>query len=111
MTPYNEAFRLSSHFCHVDVDRQLKSNQVLTAVESLVPGYSCSAFLSPGGGGVTNITMSWGATFQRAHNTSRDSVARDIVTTKLGYWTDNAAYYDWYYAAYPYDLPSELFLR
>lgn len=70
---------------------------VSSKVQRLVPGYSTSFMLASGSGGVTNIVMSWGHALQRAHNTSRALAATDVVTTKLGYWTDNEAYYDWYH--------------
>ena len=95
---------------------------VLGAVPSLPAGYASASLFrtvvavsgnSSGGGGggggaapatVTAAVLGWGASLQALTAASaRASAARqlvaaaDIVTTKLGYWTDNQAYYDWYH--------------
>ena len=53
--------------------------------------------LTLGGGGVTSIVMGWGAALQAGHAASRELAKTDLVTTKIGYWTDNQAFYDWYH--------------
>ena len=73
------------------------------ALETLPAGYASTAMLRSGGGatageaGVTGVVLGWGAALRTLHNTSRAAVNADVVTTKLGYWTDNEAYYDWYH--------------
>jgi len=69
---------------------------ISSKVTQVEPGYENSFLLILESGGVTNVTMTWGATFQKAFATVRWTDT-DVVTTKLGYWTDNQAYYDWYH--------------
>ena len=77
---------------------------VSDAVEVGLPrGYSTSMLLQRASGGVTNVTMAWGAALQRAHaEVGKDAeraamMKQDVVVNKLGYWTDNQAFYDWYH--------------
>ena len=84
---------------------------VLDVVHSLPRNYTTTFLLSLGSGGVTSIVMEWGATLQHLSDvegsaeagsalhrgvTQRASIP-DVVSTKMGYWTDNEAYYDWYH--------------
>ena len=69
---------------------------VANTVASIKRGYSTSFMLTSGSGGVTSLVMEWGSTLQQAYSTQHPANT-DIVTTKLGYWTDNQAYYDWYH--------------
>ena len=44
----------------------------------------------------------WGAVMQQAYGTNhRDHHARGPATSKLGFWTDNGAFYDWYHWTVP----------
>jgi hypothetical protein len=74
---------------------------VSSNVATIAKGYTSSFLLCPGTGGVNSIVMNWGATLQLAFNATssqgNELAAKDVVTTKLGYWTDNQAYYDWYH--------------
>merc|ERR1712196_379814 len=71
---------------------------IADAVDTVPKDYSTSFLWAPGGAetGVTGVVLNWGTTLQYAHSTERRA-AYDVVTTKLGYWTDNQAYYDWYH--------------
>ena len=74
------------------------------AAKSVCKGYTATAALRGGTGGVNRVTASWGAAVRAGKNTSRpwDVVQAavyprgDPLTHNVGYWTDNVAYYDWY---------------
>ena len=44
-----------------------------------------------GGSGITDTVRSWGAVLQKAYNTTR---LFDVSLEKLGYFTDNGAFYN-----------------
>lgn len=60
-------------------------------ISSLPPGFECSTLLHLSTG-ITDSMLGWGAALRRHHNTTRN-VANDIGLSKLGYWTDNGAYF------------------
>ena len=90
---------------------QLRSNQaggahdwvagVSGEVTSVPAGFRHETMLFAGAG-VTDTMLSWGALMQKAFNTSESKVP-DLVTQKVGYWTDNGAFY--YGDAYPQSQP------
>lgn len=76
-------------------------------VDSLPAGFELSTLLHLSLGGITESVLGWGAALRRYHNTSRN-VDDDVGLTRLGYWTDNGAYFmlfDWQFA-YPSLYPS-----
>ena len=76
-------------------------------VDSLPAGFELSTLLHLSPTGITDSVLGWGATLRRYHNTSRN-VDDDVGLTRLGYWTDNGAYFmlfDWQFA-YPTLYPA-----
>eukprot|EP01051_Picozoa_sp_SAG22_P004747 SAG22_NODE_262_length_13373_cov_11.716965_9_plen_444_part_00 len=63
------------------------------AAMALPSGYNSTCALFGGSGGVNHVMHQWGAAMQKGHGTAR--VAADPLTTRVGYWTDNVAFYDW----------------
>ena len=61
-------------------------------VEAVPAATNLSFILAPTRGGVNRAMEAWGQQLRRLHNTTHNP--GDIVVTKLGYWTDNGAYYD-----------------
>jgi len=90
---------------------QLRSNQaggahdwvvgVSGEVASVPAGFRHETMLFAGAG-VTDAVLAWGALMRKAFNTSESKVP-DLVTQKVGYWTDNGAFY--YGDAYPQSRP------
>lgn len=86
------------HFtCQLHLSGYGFAGGISSTVTTIPRGYSTSFLFAMGSGGVTSIIMNWGKILQLAHNTSRKLATTDVITTKLGYWTDNEAYYDWYH--------------
>jgi hypothetical protein len=65
-------------------------------VEEVPAGYSHETILHATAQGVTRTLDQWGGLMRRAHNTTK---VADVLTTHIGYWTDNGAFY--YGDAYP----------
>lgn len=67
------------------------------AAAALPKGYNSSSALFSGVGGVNHVMHEWGQTMQAAYGTKRKTaMADDALTSRVGYWTDNVAFYDWY---------------
>ena len=76
-------------------------------IDSLPPGYTFETLLHVSGSGITDAMLGWGAALRRFHNTTRN-IEDDIGLQKLGYWTDNGAYFmlfDWQFG-YPSLYPA-----
>ena len=62
--------------------------------EALPPGFSMSTVLVAARG-QTAAVEAWGDAMRRWHGTDRrEALAADVAVNKLGYWTDNGAYYN-----------------
>ena len=61
---------------------------------TLPPGFSLSTILVAARGQTATLS-SWGEAMRTWHRTDRrPSLAADLTTSRLGYWTDNGAYYN-----------------
>ena len=67
---------------------------VAPAAKTLPKAYNSSLALHGGKGGVNMIMRSWGRIMQTGHGTVRKTgTVEDALTYRVGYWTDNVAYY------------------
>lgn len=60
---------------------------------SIPPGYSTSAGVWTSPEGINAATFEWGAALQHAYGTRRIPLTRDVLNSKLSYWSDNGAVY------------------
>eukprot|EP01052_Picozoa_sp_SAG31_P061453 SAG31_NODE_20527_length_572_cov_0.769556_1_plen_186_part_10 len=71
-------------------------------IDSLPAQFTIETLVHYSNVGITDAMLGWGLALRRFHNTTRN-VGDDITLSKLGYWTDNGAYFmlfDWQFA-YP----------
>eukprot|EP00118_Oscarella_pearsei_P005534 m.25502 g.25502 ORF g.25502 m.25502 type:complete len:805 (+) comp28821_c0_seq1:115-2529(+) len=62
--------------------------------------------------GVTDAVEKWGSTLRTAHGTHRISRDFDPTNSKLGYWTDNGAYYYMgYWKKHPDEIPQDVLVQ
>ena len=62
---------------------------------TLPPGHKTETLLLATSNGPTETVHTWGQTMQHLHKTDRsEALSTDPLVNKLGYWTDNGAYYN-----------------
>jgi len=75
-------------------DNSTLSYGIMGAVTSIPPGYSVETILSVSAAGGVNLPMEeWGDLLLHKYNKERYAYRRDLAVQRLGFSTDNGAYY------------------
>ena len=69
---------------------------VMGNASSLPVGFEASWILVAGAHGVNHVTRQWGAAMRTAYNRPASPHARDLTLQRMGYSTDNGAFYYYY---------------